>query len=140
MKKKIKKGFTLVELLVVMAILAILSTVSVVGYLGFTEKAKESNAKTEMAQVQEVVRGMLLDGSTYCVKEGDAHYSLSLDGGKVIVSPCSDASHSDNKHSEKTLEETFTDLKDLNLSVSVGKITLLSNGITLDWDCSKPNN
>ena len=114
-----------------MAILAILSTVSVVGYLGFTEKAKESNAKTEMAQVQEVVRGMLLDGSTYCVKEGTAYYSLSLVDGKVIVSACSDESHS-----EKTLEETFTDLKDLDLTVSAGTITLLSNGITLNWDCS----
>ena len=41
MKKK--KGFTLVELLVVIAILAVLATVSVVGYMGFTKKAKESN-------------------------------------------------------------------------------------------------
>lgn len=42
MKTK-KKGFTLVELLVVIAILAILATVSVVGYLAFINKAKESN-------------------------------------------------------------------------------------------------
>ena len=41
MKKK--KGFTLVELLVVIAILAVLATVSVVGYMGFTKKAHESN-------------------------------------------------------------------------------------------------
>lgn len=41
MKKR--RGFTLVELLVVIAILAILATVSVVAYLGFTDKAKESN-------------------------------------------------------------------------------------------------
>ncbi len=40
MKKK--KGFTLVELLVVIAILAILATVSVIGYLSFTEKANKS--------------------------------------------------------------------------------------------------
>lgn len=43
MIKKIKKGFTLVELLVVIAILAILTTVSVVAYTQFTDKAKESN-------------------------------------------------------------------------------------------------
>ena len=40
---KKRRGFTLVELLVVIAILAILATVSVVAYLGFTDKAKESN-------------------------------------------------------------------------------------------------
>ena len=43
MKKNNKKGFTLVELLVVIAILAILATVSIVGYTSFTKKAKISN-------------------------------------------------------------------------------------------------
>lgn len=39
MKNNTKKGFTLVELLVVIAILAILATVSVVGYTSFIESA-----------------------------------------------------------------------------------------------------
>ncbi|MBQ2804298.1 MAG: prepilin-type N-terminal cleavage/methylation domain-containing protein, partial [Clostridia bacterium] len=41
--KQTKKGFTLVELLVVIAILAILATVSVVGYTAFIQKAHQSN-------------------------------------------------------------------------------------------------
>ncbi len=41
--KQTKKGFTLVELLVVIAILAILATVSVVGYTAFIQRAHESN-------------------------------------------------------------------------------------------------
>ena len=41
--KNSKKGFTLVELLVVIAILAILATVAVVGYTSFTRKADISN-------------------------------------------------------------------------------------------------
>ena len=41
--KNTKKGFTLVELLVVIAILAILATVAVVGYTSFTRKADISN-------------------------------------------------------------------------------------------------
>ena len=49
MKKK--KGFTLVELLVVIAILAVLATVSVVGYMGFTKKAHESNDASLTAQM-----------------------------------------------------------------------------------------
>jgi len=55
LKKNIKKGFTLVELLVVIAILAILASVSVVGYLGFTQKANQSNCDTELAQVENVL-------------------------------------------------------------------------------------
>lgn len=40
--RKNKKGFTLVELLVVIAILAILATVAVVGYTSFIEQANQS--------------------------------------------------------------------------------------------------
>ena len=67
--KRTKKGFTLVELLVVIAILAVLASVSVVGYLGFTTKARNSNAMTELAQVREVIRAELIDGDTYTYTE-----------------------------------------------------------------------
>ncbi len=56
MKQK-RKGFTLVELLVVITILAILATVSVVGYLSFTEKAKQSNDESLIAQLNTVLQG-----------------------------------------------------------------------------------
>ena len=54
MKKK--KGFTLVELLVVIAILAVLATVSVVGYMGFTKKAHESNDIGLTAQMNTILQ------------------------------------------------------------------------------------
>ncbi len=57
-----KKGFTLVELLVVIAIIAILATVSVVGYTAFLSKANESNAVTELSQIRDVVNAAVLDG------------------------------------------------------------------------------
>ena len=71
--KRTKKGFTLVELLVVIAILAVLASVSVVGYLGFTTKARNSNAMTELAQVREVIRAELIDGDEYEVTVGDSY-------------------------------------------------------------------
>ena len=49
--KNSKKGFTLVELLVVIAILAILATVAVVGYTSFTDKAHQSNDRSLVAQL-----------------------------------------------------------------------------------------
>ena len=55
MKKK--KGFTLVELLVVIAILAILATAGIVGYTAFTSRAKESNLKSELTQLRMVIIG-----------------------------------------------------------------------------------
>lgn len=68
MKKHVKKGFTLVELLVVMAIIAILATVSVVGYTSFVAKAKLSKAQTELAQVRDYI---------YAAEVGNAEISLT---------------------------------------------------------------
>lgn len=63
MKKKMKKGFTLVELLVVIAILAILSTVAIVGYNSFTEKARISNDKGLVTQLNTLLQAdEALDG------------------------------------------------------------------------------
>ena len=63
MKKKMKKGFTLVELLVVIAILAVLSTVAIVGYNSFTEKARISNDKGLVTQLNTLLQAdEALDG------------------------------------------------------------------------------
>ena len=98
---KTKKGFTLVELLVVIAILAVLASVSVVGYLGFTTKARNSNAMTELAQVREVLRAELIDGDTnyYSLTEESSTlkatltdadgYSNASDGFKITYSVAS---------------------------------------------------
>ena len=45
--KKAKKGFTLVELVVVIAVIAILAAVSVGAYFGVTESANNSKAEQE---------------------------------------------------------------------------------------------
>lgn len=75
-KKKVlsqekKKGFTLVELLVVIAIIAILATVSTVGYLGFTKQAKISNDLTELTQYKTLITGLALDEKGTKVKTDD---------------------------------------------------------------------
>ena len=51
--KNTRKGFTLVELLVVIAILAILATVSVVGYVSFINRANDSVAQQELTQIRD---------------------------------------------------------------------------------------
>ncbi len=53
--KNTKKGFTLVELLVVIAILAILATVAVVGYTSFTEKAEKSADEQAVTQMNKAL-------------------------------------------------------------------------------------
>ncbi len=70
--KNKKRGFTLVELLVVIAILAILASVTVVGYISFTKRAKDSNALTELTEAREVIR-------TDYLNEGTHYYKITND-------------------------------------------------------------
>ena len=61
MRNNKMKGFTLVELLVVIAILAILATVSVVGYTSFIESATVSNDENIAAQLNNFLVAMKAD-------------------------------------------------------------------------------
>ena len=85
MKKNTKKGFTLVELLVVIAILAILATVSVVGYTAFTERAKQSNADTEAAQIASSIKAALMTHDYVTVATGIYVVDADHDGTYQVV-------------------------------------------------------
>lgn len=63
MKNNKKKGFTLVELLVVIAILAILATVATVGYTAFIESATVSNDENVAAQLNQFLAAVKVDSN-----------------------------------------------------------------------------
>ena len=58
--KKAKKGFTLVELVVVIAVIAILAAVSVGAYFGVTESANNSRLEQEAKQVYTAIQTVSL--------------------------------------------------------------------------------
>ena len=101
-QNKKRKGFTLVELLVVIAILAILASVSVVGYLSFTNKAKQSKCETEALQVREVINGTLMDGKE--LKVGT--YTAKLENNTLTLLPVDDV--------DTAISTLFADLAGLN--------------------------
>ena len=70
--KKLKKGFTLVELVVVIAVIAILAAVSVGAYFGVTESANNSKLEQEAKQVYTAIQ-------TVALAPND-HSSLSKEG------------------------------------------------------------
>ena len=83
-----QKGFTIVELLVVIVVIAILAAITVVAYQGISEQAKVSSANTEMrllekailaARVRENKTLFAVTGSG-CTRCGtQATYELTLD-------------------------------------------------------------
>ena len=64
MRNNKNKGFTLVELLVVIAILAILATVSVVGYTSFIKSATVSNDENIAAQLNKFLAAFEADSTS----------------------------------------------------------------------------
>ena len=54
--KKMRKGFTLIELVVVIAVIAILSAVSVVSYIAITNKAKQSSDEQAVRQMNTALK------------------------------------------------------------------------------------
>lgn len=70
MKKRLKKGFTLVELVVVIAIIAILSAVSVAGYFGFTTNARKTATKQEAKDIANLILVVAADETTGVTNDG----------------------------------------------------------------------
>ena len=79
MKKTNKKGFTLVELLVVIAIVAILATVAIIGYTSFTQKAQQSVDQQLVDQINNLLAAEAADG-TGCASIGEVKALLAANG------------------------------------------------------------
>ena len=63
---KFKKGFTLVELVVVIAVIAILAAVSVGAYFGVTDSANDSKLTSESANIKLNISLLGSEGNSYC--------------------------------------------------------------------------
>lgn len=121
-EKREQKGFTLVELLVVIAILAVLATVSVVGYTSFIGKANDSNALTECKQAEEIVLSELIsfgdskngssgETSDGTVTIGDVKFGYDMISGKISIDTTGVESETDITDAFK---DHFKDAQNLN--------------------------
>ena len=84
LKKSDKKGFTLVELIVVLVILAILAALLIPALTGYIDKAKEKSVTAECRQVVMAAQ-TLLDEKYANMNAGNATITFAKDGSPTIT-------------------------------------------------------
>ena len=85
-----KRGFTLVELLVVMAIIAVLLTLAVPRYFASVEKSRETVLKQDLALMRDAIQKYYGDKGKYPEKLEDLATDRYL--RKIPVDPITDSS------------------------------------------------
>jgi type IV pilus assembly protein PilA len=89
-----KKGFTLIELMIVVAIIGILAAIAIPNFLKFQAKSKQSEAKTNLKAIYTAETGYFGENNTYNTFDsvnwepvGAARYTYSVGSDNGIVSP-----------------------------------------------------
>jgi prepilin-type N-terminal cleavage/methylation domain-containing protein len=80
-----RRGFTLIELMVVIAIIIILAAIAIPNYLTMTERAKRSRVASDMATVATVLETYKTDWGKYPTTEADTFEDLSASTGTGLV-------------------------------------------------------
>ena len=120
-KKSGKKGFTLMEMLIVVAIIAILVAIAIPTYTNALTKAKEA---TDLANVRayyaETVMKHMLDDEVYPTTDIDEGETLTIDGVDYELQAGS-ATMNTSDTDENYFGITYTPSKTSHAATTVGK-------------------
>lgn len=79
------KGFTIVELLIVIVIIGILATIGFVSFASAQNKAKKSKAQSTVAQVKSKLGEYFADNNSYPAAKADVTTYLTGNGGATTA-------------------------------------------------------
>ena len=112
--KKLKKGFTLVELLITITIMGVMSSVLLVSYKDYVSESKQAALKQEMSQLAQVYE-------LGCVNGDFDPTSTSVD-------------YNDLSTAYTAVTDNTLGYKENELSFTNKKLTLTKNGYTATYD------
>ena len=85
MKKE--RGFTIVELLIVIVVIAILAAIVIVAYNGIQNRARDTNNKTDAISIAKVAEAVNADNGSYPTGTTDATLTTSFNSGTTAKLP-----------------------------------------------------
>ena len=132
MKRRLQKGFTLIELMIVVAIIGILAAIAIPNFLKFQAKAKQSEAKANLKAFYTAAKSVFAEKGDYLcgtcdwTPEKGYRYRYWVDGSADIT-----AKGSDNK----LTDECATKPTDSGVQAETSFTTGASSNIDADDAC-----
>ena len=84
MKAQMQKGFTLIELMIVVAVIGILAAIAIPQYQNYVSKSQVSRVMSESGQVRTAVEACILDGRT-TVGDGAGECDPGATGSNLVT-------------------------------------------------------
>jgi len=139
-----EKGFTIVELLIVVVVIGILAAITIVAYGGITNRANNTKAQTTAANVQKVLEAMNADKGYYPQTTADfftGSTSTKIPAGIGIVNTAGTAAGATTNGGPTALTSGSTDALKLNTvvyeycgAVAAPAATATTGGRIRYWD------